>query len=137
MEFAKYIFSFMPLLTLFIIFHKAQCDDQYDKYDKSNKGLNDVPSDIGDSTKGVLLSGNKITKIEQGDFHHLDKMKTLDLGNNQIYDIQQGSFTNNPIQTLTLSGNPLKEFPIAIVDTADTLLRLHLVRCSISSLSND
>ena len=75
----------------------------------SSKGYNKVPRNLRNEAI-VNLSGNKITRLSQGDFDSIKNCTTLDLENNRITVIKTGAFEHlSQLETLTLSGNPLKE----------------------------
>ena len=75
----------------------------------SNKGYKKVPGNLRNEVI-VNLSGNKITRLSQGDFDSIKNCRTLHLENNTIAVIESGTFKPlSQLKTLNLNKNPLRE----------------------------
>ena len=80
------------------------------EYNKSQSDLAAVPGDIPDRATQVLLRGNKIRTLQDGEFSDLTHCTYIDLGENSISVIQPGSFRGLPrLFTLELDINELTE----------------------------
>ena len=64
----------------------------YNLYNCKDLGLTSVPDNIPNTTVFLHLSGNAITEVTVSDFAGLPKLYELDLQNNAIISIQEGTF---------------------------------------------
>ncbi|XP_078678017.1 uncharacterized protein LOC144914261 isoform X2 [Branchiostoma floridae x Branchiostoma belcheri] len=74
----------------------------------SDQGLTSVPQNLPTGVTHLHLQNNLITKLNQSDFSQYGNLTNLDLGNNDISEIQAGTFYPTPeLRTLSLSHNKL------------------------------
>ncbi len=86
-----------------------------------------VPQDIPSTVKGLNLSANQITKIQESDFKHLSLLTQLDLKSNNISQIDTGAFANlNSLNTLNLNNNSLVILGDDLFDGLSNLTELRI-----------
>ncbi|XP_066538233.1 SLIT and NTRK-like protein 3 [Hoplias malabaricus] len=65
------------------------------------------------NAKKLYLSGNLIQRIHKSDFWNFSSLDLLHLGNNQIFYIQEGAFSNLPnLRSLYLNGNNIEKLTL-------------------------
>ncbi len=74
----------------------AFCSEFYDPesqiYDAYNANLTQIPDDIPENTRTILINGNNINKLGNGSFQHLNHCFRLNLWNNAIFKLKRGAF---------------------------------------------
>ena len=108
------------------------------EYDQSQSDLPAVPGDIPDGATQVVLRGNEIRALGDGNFSALTYCTNLDLGENPISVIQPGSFRGLPrLFTLELDINELTEVKRYIFQNLTQLTYLLLQSNLIKFIQDD
>ena len=107
------------------------------EYNQSQSDLAAVP-DIPDGATKVVLRGNEIKVLQNGDFSDLTYCTYLDLGANSISVIQPGSFRGLPrLFTLDLDRNELTKVKKYMFQNLTPLIYLILHSNLIKSIQDD
>ncbi|XP_061777534.1 toll-like receptor 22 [Nerophis ophidion] len=102
--------AFSLTISSCIGFSLKNCRISFDEALCSGNKLPAVPQDIPSSVKGFDLSGNRITKIQVGDFSNHAALIELNLKRNSISQIEEGAFANlRSLQKLNLNNNHLPQ----------------------------
>ncbi len=71
----------------------ATCKCQNNTVDCSHTGLEEIPANIPQATVSLILSDNRIRKVEaNGLFNRLPRLAHLDLSRNDIQEVEEGAF---------------------------------------------
>ena len=84
--------------------------------DLRNQGLTTVSKNIFNrkETENLLLSGNKFTGALPAEVRHLQKLRVLDLSNNDFTGVPAEVGQLQALEVLDLSGNPITGLPLEI-----------------------
>ena len=129
-EISSTIFYLFPYFIVMFVVVGFVLHVRGEEYDRSNKGLTEIPTDIPAGATEVTLIGNRITTIRAGSFSHLARCEKLRLGNNQISEIGPAAFTGlTSLTHLFLDTNKLTHISPGTFS--------HLARCEVLWLNNN
>lgn len=119
--------SWILLVTISLTSVRAKCPDkcvcreernehlENQVVDCSHQGLTSIPSfdpEWSVATWKLVLAGNPLRSIPEGDFRNLTDLKELDLSGCQISEIKTGSFAGpTRLDTLILKDNEISSLP--------------------------
>ncbi len=92
----RYCYHISGCCWLLMSLSWAVCSEFYDPesqiYDAYNANLNQIPDDIPENTRTILINGNNINELSNGSFQHLNHCFRLNLWNNAIFKLKRGAF---------------------------------------------
>ena len=107
-------------------------------YNRTGSGLNAVPGDIPDGANQVLLRGNRIRTLREGDFTNLTSCTRIDLEDNFISEIESGTFDGlTLLSALDLDVNGLTELKKYMFQDLRNLVFLDFNSNMIRSIEDD
>ena len=121
-----FLFSFTEFLVAFLY---IQCVNAK-FYDRSYRGLEDIPDDIPADTTRISLKRNLITTIRRNKFNHLSHCVSIHLANNFISTIEEGAFEGLlELKTMNLNNNLLGTLMPGMFNGLTSLHELDLGEC--------
>ncbi|XP_055975622.1 leucine-rich repeat-containing protein 3 [Sorex fumeus] len=92
----------------------------------SARGLESIPGDIPTDAVLLKLDANRIARVPDGAFQHLDQLQELDLSRNAIESVAPAAFSGlaGGLRLLDLSHNRLRRVPTAALGKLRAQVRL-------------
>lgn len=87
--------------------------------------------------ESVIMRNTSVGKIADGTFHSLDKLKCLDLSNNDLCSLTNSTFSGlSSLETLILAHNHIESLPEGLFESLPNLLLLDLGHNRLSNLQS-
>lgn len=101
--------------------------------DCRERGLTEIPDILPLDATELRIEQNRITRIREGSFDNMHRLRRIDISNNEIMAIDSKAFAGlSSLNTLVMYGNKITELPLGVFEGLSSLQLLLLNRNKIS-----
>lgn len=100
------------------------------------RGLTEIPQCLPHSVKGILISRNNISRINESSFEKYDSLETVDISDNQLSNVGSGTFENtSKVTRIILRRNFINSMPTDLLKSLPKLEMFSVSENSIEEIS--